>query len=127
MIKKIKKNQIIPIILQILKKQKLILNMYQQINTITIKLLEFLWLYKLIFGFTTKRNLRLTTVYLKYNLLNNNLSITKPKLFCQMKNLRKKQNWSKNSFFILVTTKGILTVKQAIAYNIGGFVLYKLF
>jgi len=127
MIKKIKKNQIIPIILQILKKQKLILNMYQQINTITIKLLEFLWLHKLIFGFTTKRNLRLTTVYLKYNLLNNNLSITKPKLFCQMKNLRKKQNWSKNSFFILVTTKGILTVKQAIAYNIGGFVLYKLF
>jgi len=91
MIKKIKKNKIIPIVLQAVQKQKVILKISCQLDKRAVKLLEFLWVSKLILGFTTQPNLRVIIVYLKFNVLQNNLILIKPKVFIKLKNLQKKQ------------------------------------
>jgi len=127
MVNKIKKNKIIPIILQILKKQKLILKISYKEDKITIVLLEFLWLHKLICGFKIQRHCESIIIYLKNNEMNTNLKCDKYKHYNNINTLKKKQKWFKNSFFIIKTTKGILTIKQCVTIKIGGFLLYKFF
>ena len=131
MVKKIKKTALINIIKQTLIKQKYILKLIKHINKKEIKLLEFMWLHKYIHGFSLNpisrnNNKKLIIIYLKINKLTNNLIYIKLNIFKNKKKIQQMEKWSKNSFFIIITTKGILNIQKSINYKIGGFILGKL-
>lgn len=131
MVKKIKKTALINIIKQTLMKKKYILKLVQHINKKEINLLEFMWLNKYIHGFSLKpisynNNKNLIIIYSKINKLTNNLLYIKLNISKDKKKIQQMEKWSKNSFFIVITTKGILNIKKSINYKIGGFILGKL-
>ena len=127
--KKYTKITIISRYIQILKKQKYVFKYIQYINKKEIKLLEFLWLNKYIYGFSLNENnfqkKQIIMIYLK-PIKFSSLSYIKINKFKNIKQIRKTQNWAKNSCFIIITLKGIITLKHALKNTIGGFLFYKL-
>jgi ribosomal protein S8 len=63
---------------------------------------------------------------LKNNKINNNLYINKYNKKINIKEIKKISNWSKNSFFIIKTNKGIFHQKTNMNLKIGGYLLYKI-
>lgn len=130
MIKKLKKTPLLSIIKQIVIKQKYIFKLIKNINKKELNLLEFLWIEKYIFGFSLKTLLNeknnFIIVYLKINKLNNNLLCQKLNIYKNKKEIQQIKKWSKNSFFIIITTKGILNAQKSITRKIGGFILNRI-
>lgn len=122
MIKNKKKYNIILIILQALKKMKnkiVLKNLHKSEKSFLI----FLWLNKYIYGYNRKK---IIIIYLKNNRVNNNLYINKYNKKINIKEIKKISNWSKNSFFIIKTNKGIFHQKTNMNLKIGGYLLYKI-
>lgn len=119
------KYQILITLIQTLKKFKtkfIIVNPKKN----TKLFLEFLWQNQFIYGFTYLISTKIL-VFLKYNKLGNQLLFSKIKKTLRLKSLQKEIKWSKNTFFILKTRLGLVTIKSSILSKIGGFVLYKIF
>jgi len=125
MIKIYKKNIIIPFLLQILKKQKLIGTLTAKKTKTNVCILQFLWLHKIIFGYTIKQEKDIL-IYLKYNKMTN-LLFLKCNLYKGSKSFQKMRKECPNTFFIIASTNGLLSINKILSYKIGGFLMYKLF
>lgn len=92
----------------------------------SIKLLDFLWYNKIISGYTKTATKNTIIVFLKHNKywtipfkkINTNIRFSR---------FKQKISWSKNTFFIVKTTIGLLSQYQIKDKQIGGFICYKIF
>lgn len=119
-----KRDNIIIYLLQDLKKNK-IKSSLKKVSKNNTLFLEFLWCNHYIYGFQKYKNIII--VFLKYNQIKSSVICKQIQKKINIKNLVKQKKWAKNSFFILKTNSGLISINMAISKKIGGFLLYKFY
>lgn len=98
---------------------------FKNANTVHIKLFYFLWLSKLIYGYT-KINQNNFILFLKSRIKQNKKIYQKYNKMLTAKNLMKIRIWNKNNFFIINNNNNFLNLKQIKFLKIGSFISYKI-
>lgn len=121
-----KKYKIINILIQSQKKRKNSFEVKIQNKKTCLVVLNFLWLNKIIYGYTLKYPKKYI-VYLKHNKYGFNTLFKKIKKNLGLKNIKNLHNRNKNTFFIIRTGGSFINVKEIKLKKIGGFVFYSIF
>lgn len=113
-----------------LKKKKIVL--LQKKTKFIIKLLNALWDEKLIYGYYIFK-FDFVKIYLKFNKSGESLiqdikliSKTGRRVYMSIHEIRNLKRINENYYIFFNTSKGILSHKKALAFNVGGEVLFSI-
>lgn len=95
------------------------------ISNIQIKLLNFLWINKLIYGYK-RINVKYYVLFFKNRIRNNKKIYNKYNKMLNTRTLIKLKVWNTNNLFIINNNKNFFNIKQINLLKIGGFISYKI-